>query len=147
MDAEIEELPARRASDEEVFYLQKAREEFFRSLERIEETAKYVIGAVGAVAGLFLAGMQVKLAVNPKLPQASLKLPFLLWGISLILAVLVFFPFPYRSVYRSPQQIRRAFSRARRVKWGLLPVMDLSLHKKVFRPGTNYLPALVWFFI
>ncbi len=138
MNENIPKLSSRRSTEEEVFLLQKAREEFFRNLERIEEAAKYVIGAVGAVAGLFLAGLQVKLAVNPKLTQTPLEVPFLLWGISLILAILVFLPFPYRSVHRSPKHIHRVFSRARWIKWSLLLLSVLLLAGGIF--------CVAWYF-
>ncbi|MGH7453808.1 MAG: hypothetical protein ACRENG_20830, partial [bacterium] len=71
-------LESRRASEEELFYLKLARDEFAASLGRIEETAKYLIGAVGAVAGLVLAGLQVKLAVNSGAQVTALTWPFLL---------------------------------------------------------------------
>jgi hypothetical protein len=119
-------LESRRANEEELFYLKLAREEFAASLGRIEETAKYLIGAVGAVAGLVLAGLQVKLAVNPQLAGNPLTWPFVLWGISALLAILVFFPLPYRHGRNAPQAIRRSFEKARWVKWSLLLLAVLA---------------------
>jgi hypothetical protein len=119
-------LESRRASEDELFYLKLARDEFAASLGRIEESAKYLIGAVGAVAGLLLAGLQIKIAVNPQLAQNPLTIPFLLWGGSALCAILVFFPLPYRHHHQAPYDIRRSFQRARWVKWSLLLVSALA---------------------
>lgn len=119
-------LPSRAATDDDLFYLKLAREEFAASLGRLEETAKYLVGAVGAVAGLVLAGLQIKVAVKPDLQGSSFTLPFLLWGLSALCAMLVFFPLPYRHYQNSPTAIRRAFERARKVKWALLLVAVLA---------------------
>lgn len=119
-------LESRKSSDEELFYLTLAREEFAASMSRIEDTAKYLIGAVGAVAGLLFAGLQVKAAVNPQLPQASLLWPILLWGVSVFAAILVFFPLPYRHYRNAPNAIRLSFEKARWMKWSLLLASALS---------------------
>lgn len=119
-------LESRKSSEEELFYLKLARDEFAASLGRIEETAKYLIGAVGAVAGLLFAGLQVKLAVNPQLPQAPLLWPILFWGVSVFCAILVFFPLPYRHYRNAPNAIRRSFEKARWVKWSLMLASALS---------------------
>jgi hypothetical protein len=113
-------LESRRANEEELFYLKLARDEFAASLGRIEETAKYLVGAIGAVAGLVLAGLQVKLAVNTGANVTALTWPFLLWGLSGLFAILVFFPLPYRPYRNAPQDIRSIFVKARSVKWSLL---------------------------
>jgi len=125
-------LESRRANEEELFYLKLAREEFAASLGRIEETAKYLIGAVGAVAGLVLAALQIKLAVKPDLPSDSLAVPFSLWGLSAFCAMLVCFPLPYRHYQNAPAAIRRAFERARKVKWTLLLVAVLAFAAGLF---------------
>ncbi|MDZ7361406.1 MAG: hypothetical protein ONB46_11885 [candidate division KSB1 bacterium] len=121
-------LESRRATEEELFYLKLAREEFAAGLGRIEETAKYLIGAVGAVAGLVLAGLQVKLAVSQgqAAPGTPLSWPFVLWGVSALFAIFVFFPLPYRHYSASPQSIRQKFVKARKVKWSLLLVATLT---------------------
>lgn len=126
MNNPIPELQGRPASEDDLFYLKLARDEFAASLGRIEETAKYLVGAVGAVAGLVLAGLQIKVAVKPELPFSSFTLPFMLWGLSALCAILVFFPLPYRHYQNSPAAIRRAFERARKVKWVLLLIAVLA---------------------
>jgi hypothetical protein len=73
-----------------------------------------------------LAGLQVKLAVNPQLAGNPLTWPFVLWGISALLAILVFFPLPYRHGRNAPQAIRRSFEKARWVKWSLLLLAVLA---------------------
>lgn len=125
-------LESRRAAEEESFYLELAREEFAASISRIEETAKYLIGAVGAVAGLLLAGMQLKIAVNPNLPQSILTPPFILWGASALFAIFTFFPLPYSHYRHEPNAIRRSFDRARWIKWSLLLASALSFAAGVF---------------
>lgn len=119
-------LPSRALTDEDSFYLKLARDEFAASLGRLEETAKYLVGAIGAVAGLVLAGIQIKIAVKPDLPASSFAVPFLLWGFSALCAILVFFPLPYRHYQDAPAAIRRAFERARKVKWALLLISVLA---------------------
>ncbi|MGH7490973.1 MAG: hypothetical protein ACREOO_01120 [bacterium] len=126
MNEPVLEVESRVAREEELFYLKLAREEFAASLGRIEDTARYLIGAIGAVAGLVLAGWQVKLAVKPELAGSLLTQPFLLWGASAFFAILVFFPLPYRHTQRSAQAIRRKFEIARRVKWTLLLLAALA---------------------
>ncbi|MDZ7268770.1 MAG: hypothetical protein ONB48_13615 [candidate division KSB1 bacterium] len=128
MPAPETSIPSRRATDDDLFYLDLAREEFAASLGRIEETAKYLIGAIGAVAGLVLAGMQVKLAVSQgqAAPGTPLTWPFVLWGVSALFAIFVFFPLPYRHYSASPQSIRQKFIKARKVKWSLLLVSTLT---------------------
>ncbi|RMI12602.1 MAG: hypothetical protein D6681_06530 [Calditrichaeota bacterium] len=126
MSEPITEIQGRKPTEEERFYLNLAREEFAASLIRIEETAKYLIGAVGAVAGLVLAGMQVKIAVRPGPLETAFTTAFILWGISVLCAVLVFFPLPYRHIKDSPASIRRAFQRSRWVKWSLLLISALT---------------------
>ncbi|MDZ7292929.1 MAG: hypothetical protein ONB44_24245 [candidate division KSB1 bacterium] len=121
-------LESRPATDDELFYLKLARDEFAASFSRIEETAKYLIGAIGAVAGLVLAGMQVKLAVSQGqgAPGTALTWPFVLWGVSALCAIFVFFPLPYRHYSGSPQSIRQKFVKARKVKWSLLLISTLT---------------------
>jgi hypothetical protein len=119
-------LESRRPSEEELFYLKLARDEFAASLGRIEETAKYLVGAIGAVAGLVLSALQIKIAVNPNLPASPLTWPFLLWGLSGLFAILVFFPLPYRPYRNAPQDIRSSFAKARWVKWSLLLLSVLA---------------------
>lgn len=126
MNNPIPEVQGRPATEDDLFYLKLARDEFAASLGRLEETAKYLVGAIGAVAGLVLAGMQVKVAVKPDLPSSSFAVPFLLWGFSALCAILVFFPMPYQHYQNSPTAIRRAFERARLAKWGLLLVAVLT---------------------
>jgi len=121
-------LESRPASDDELFYLKLARDEFAASLGRLEETAKYLVGAIGAVAGLVLAGLQVKLAVSQgqAAPATPLTWPFVLWGVSAVFAIFVFFPLPYRHYSGSPQSIRQKFVKARKVKWSLLLISTLA---------------------
>jgi hypothetical protein len=120
MSVESAEVSSRPADEDEKYFLKLAREEFGASLGRIEEAAKYVVAAIGAVAGLVLAGLQVKVAINPKLNAAAFTWPVLLWGVSGVLAILVFFPLPYRHFLKAPSEIRRVFETARWQKWGLL---------------------------
>lgn len=126
MDKQIQTLESRPASEEELFYLRLAREEFGASLRRTEEVSKYLIGAVGAVVGLLFAGLQIKIAINPKLAITTPIIPLLLWGISLLFSVLVFFPLPYLHYQKAPYSIRKSFEKARIVKWILLLISTLS---------------------
>lgn len=131
-------LPSRQATEEEQFYLKLAREEFAASLSRIEETAKYLIGAVGAVAGLLLSALQIKIAVNANALQTRLTWAFLLWGASALLAILVIMPLPYHHFHNSPPAIRASFKKARWLKWSLLLLSTLAF-------GAGLLLAVVQF--
>jgi hypothetical protein len=122
----IRKLESRPATDEELFYLKIARDEFTASLSRIEETAKYIIGAVGAVAGLFLAGLQVKIAIKPDLKGDVTAIPFWLWGVSLLCAIFVILPLPYRHAENAPLEIRRSIEKSRWVKWILLLISAIA---------------------
>jgi hypothetical protein len=119
-------LASRPANEEELFYLKLARDEFAASLGRSEEVAKYLIAAVGATVGFVFAGAQIKQAIRQALAGSQLTVPFLLWSVSLLFAILVFFPLPYRHYQNSPQSIRGSLNRARWVKWIFLLLAALS---------------------
>lgn len=120
MEQPIPELTSRRASEEEQYFLRLAREDQVAAIGRIEETAKFIMSVVGSVAGLVLAALQVKIAVAPQAQLPALLWPFLLWGISLLCAVFVILPLPYKHIEKSPDSIQRYLKKARWVKWSLL---------------------------
>jgi len=119
MNQSITVLESRPATEEELYYLKLAREEFGASLVRIEEAAKFLIGAAGTVAGLFITGQQIRTAIQPQ-PMAASTAPFVFLSISLLAAIFVLLPMPYRHYRNAPAAIQRAFSKARWLKWGLL---------------------------
>lgn len=131
-------LQGRQATEEEQFYLKLAREEFAASLNRIEETAKYLIGAVGAVAGLLLSALQIKTAVNANALQTPLTSAFFLWGASALLAILVIMPLPYRHFHNAPAAIRASISRARWLKWSLLLLSTLFFGVGLFLAARQF---------
>ena len=139
MNETVLQTETRVATEEDKFFLKLVREEFVASLGRIEDTAKYLISAIGAVAGLVLAGWQVKLAVKQDLEGTSLlTYPFLFWGLSAFFAILVFFPLPYQHAEQSPQAIRRSFESARRVKWALLLLAVLTFAAGLFLAAKQF---------
>jgi hypothetical protein len=118
MDEKIVTVSSRKANGEDLFYLKLFREEFGKSLERIEEAAKFLAGAVSSVTGLLIAALQ--LSSTPSLTLNRFTLLFIFWSGSLLCSIFVLLPLPYRHYKNSPSEIKRTFIKARWIKWSLL---------------------------
>ncbi len=115
----VEELRSRPLSDEDEFYYERSYKEPVESTERIEETAKFLIGATATASGIFLAAFKLSLG-NQTVADAAYYAPFICWSLSLVALVLVLFPVEYTVGKSEPASWKVAFRKARQWKYGLL---------------------------
>ncbi|MFB0533824.1 MAG: hypothetical protein ACETWR_02465 [Anaerolineae bacterium] len=123
--SKIEERVARQAglSDEELpiapdpnlkFWKDTAKGLLGESIKSIEETAKQVIGVAGILEGLYFHAIAYS-DVRGKLGSGWLVLLYLIplafWLVSLLAALLVFFPRAYESNISSWRESKTAFER------------------------------------
>lgn len=146
--SEIEERVAQQAglSDEELpiapdpnikFWKDTAKELLGESIKSIEETAKQIIGVAGILEGLYFHAIAYS-DVRGKLGSGWLVLLYLLplasWLVSLLAALLVFFPRAYASNISSWRESKVTFERivtwkhtALKVAGGFLVLGTLAL--------------------
>jgi hypothetical protein len=92
-----------------------------RSIARIEEVAKFLVGATTTTSGLFLAAF--KLALGKQTVSAVVWfVPFVLWAFSIIFFIAVLFPEEYLTGKNEPASWRQAFRDARRRKYWRLVI-------------------------
>ena len=116
-----QQLTGRRLTKEQEYFYEQSYKDPVESVARIEEVAKFLIGATATTSGLFLAAYQLALA-QTSAPDSVWILPFIAWAIALAALVAVLFPWPYRVGHNEPASWRSAFARARNVKFSLLCV-------------------------
>ncbi len=116
---DVEELKSRPLSDEDEFYYERSYKEPVESTERIEETAKFLIGATATASGIFLAAFKLSLG-NQTVTDPAYYAPFVCWSLSLVVLVMVLFPVEYTVGESEPASWKSAFRKARRWKYGLL---------------------------
>lgn len=119
-------IKSRKPNEEDEFWLRVSREKILKSIEQIVETAKFLVGAVTAVTGLFLAadkiaGPKLTNLTSPGLPLA----PYLCWVASLIFAILVIFPLIYSHKRDAPASIAKTHIRIMWTKWIFLLLSGL----------------------
>ncbi len=112
---EPEALPSRPMTGEEEYYREQAYKEPVEGIERIEEVAKFLIGATATTSGLFLAAF--KLAANGQPLGNWWALPFFLWSAALMILVLVLLPHKYNAGQHEPASWKAAFVLARTRKY------------------------------
>lgn len=116
----IEELPSRRLTREEEMYRDVAFQEPVKSIDRLEDTAKFLIGATATASGLLIAALKVAQGtLNPSIGIRGL-LPFLLWSFSLASCLLVIAPRAYQTGRRQPSSWEAAVLSARQWKFHCL---------------------------
>lgn len=109
----IQAQPAPPGAAEWHEYLRKQKEE---SPQRLEEAAKFLSGMVAITLSIVATTIDKQLALNAALTKACL----ICWLLSLVLAFLVVFPFPYKIVKDSSESIARMHARSLRRKYVLL---------------------------
>ena len=120
-DDPIEELPSRLPTDEEKYFSERAYKEIVESIPRIEDVAKFLIGATATTSGLYLAAF--KLARGEKIVAEPLWfLPFLCWAFSLAALVLVLLPGRYEAGRDVPRSWKDAYRQARDRKYRRLAI-------------------------
>ncbi len=113
----IEDIPSRRLTREEEMYRDVALQELVKSLDRLEEVAKFLIGATATASGLLIAAL--KIAQGTEDPSTGLGglLPFLLWSLSLVSCLLVLAPRAYQTGRHQPSSWKAAVVAARQWKF------------------------------
>jgi hypothetical protein len=139
--SEIEERVAQQAglSDEELplapdpnrkFWKDTAKGLLGESVKSIEETAKQIIGVAGVLEGLYfhaIAYSDIRGQLGGVGPLLLYFLPLLLWLVSLLAALLVFFPRTYASNISSWRESKAAFERIVTYKHTMLKMAGLFL--------------------
>ena len=113
---ETERLPSQRLTAEDKYYLEQAYKDPVESAARLEETAKFLIGATAMTSGLFAAAYKLALG-KATATGITWFLPFLFWAASILMLTLVLLPNRYEVVRHSPADYRTAMLRARDRKW------------------------------
>ena len=139
--SEIEERVAQQAglSDEELpiapdpnlkFWKDTAKGLLGESIKSIEETAKQIIGVAGILEGLYfhaIAYSDVRGQLGGVGPLLLYLSPLLLWLVSLLAALLVFFPRAYDTNISSWRESKAAFERIVTYKHTMLKAAGLFL--------------------
>jgi hypothetical protein len=139
--SEIEERVAQQAglSDEELpiapdpnlkFWKDTAKGLLGESIKSIEETAKQIIGVAGILEGLYfhaIAYSDIRGHLGGVGPLLLYLSPLLLWLVSLLAALLVFFPRTYASNISSWRESKAAFERIVTYKHTMLKIAGLFL--------------------
>jgi hypothetical protein len=73
-----EALPSRSITPEESYYLEFATKEPVDSLARLDEVAKFLIGASATTSGLFVAAFKLVLGEKTTVPGPAGFAPFVL---------------------------------------------------------------------
>ena len=100
------------------------------SIKSIEETAKQIIGVAGILEGLYfhaIAYSDIRGQLGGVGPLLLYLLPLLLWLVSLLAALLVFFPRAYASNISSWRESKAAFERIVAYKHAMLKIAGLFL--------------------
>ena len=115
-DAEPQVLPSREPTAEETFYYETAYKEPVESVKRIEDTAKFLAGAVATTSGLFVAAVKLS-AGQPSAAGLLWQLPLALWWASLLALLLVLMPAKYKAGANEPAAWKQAFLKVRQHKY------------------------------
>lgn len=115
----METLSSRPPDVEEEYFYEQSYKEPVESIGRIEEVAKFLVGATATTSGLFLAAFKLVLGNSPA-QGIVWFLPFVSWSMSIVALVLVLFPQRYRAGRSQPAAWKEAFLKARRYKYACL---------------------------
>ena len=115
-NGEIQELTSRPLTDEERYFFEHSYKEPVESITRIEEAAKFLVGATATTSGLFLAAFKLSLG-DKTVSDPAWFVPFICWAISILAFILVLFPETYRTGSGEPASWKKAFLQARKRKF------------------------------
>lgn len=122
MDSDsVEELTSRALSDEDRYYYERSYKEPVESIDRLEDAAKFLVGATATTSGLFLAAVKLSRG-DQTATEIVWFIPFVLWAMSIVVLVCVLLPQEYKTGQREPDSWRKAFLEARRRKFRRLMV-------------------------
>ena len=113
---DVPELQSRLLRDDERYYYEQSYKEPVESIARIEDTAKFLIGAAATTSGIFLAAFQLSVG-NQTVSGTKEIMPFIFWALSILGLILVLFPHEYRTGKNEPASWREAFLQARKRKY------------------------------
>ena len=113
------EIAAKPLNAEQQYYYEMSYKEPADSIGRIEEMAKFLVGAVSATSGLVLAALGLALG-DTRAGGGWFYAPVLLWSGSVLLLVLVLLPRRYVAGQREPEAWKQALLRARAYKYACL---------------------------
>ena len=119
---ESEALASRKVTDEERYFLEFATKEPVDSLARLDEVAKFLIGASATTSGLFLAAFKLVLGEKATVPGPAGFAPFLLWAASILALLRVLLPHRYPTGRNEPASWKAAVLQARTRKYRWLQV-------------------------
>jgi hypothetical protein len=108
-DLEIEAVPARRPTAEEQYYHEMSHKDPVETTTRIEETAKYLLGIIAGISGVYLSAYQLSIGKTP-VTNFWCFLP-------MILLILVIFPQKYETLKDEPASLKKAVLSARDRKY------------------------------
>ncbi|MDM8514955.1 hypothetical protein QUF76_02055 [Desulfobacterales bacterium HSG16] len=112
----IEEIPSRKMTDEEKYYQEQSYKEPVEGIARIEDTAKFLLGATATTSGLYLGALRLSIGKST-VTGIIWYLPFLWWALSIIGMILVIFPEKYETGKNEPGSWKKAFLKARKLKY------------------------------
>jgi len=110
-------LASRKLTDEEQYFLEYATKEPVDSLARLDEVAKFLIGASATTSGLFVAAYKLSLGEKAVVPGPAGLAPFLLWAGSIVALLCVLLPHWYQTGKNEPAAWKDAVLRARQRKY------------------------------
>ncbi len=117
----VEELTSRLLSDEERYFYEQAYKEPVESMARIEEVAKFLVGAVATTSGLFAAAFKLVRGTQT-VTGITWLVPFAFWALSIITLILVLLPQKYAVGKNTPADWRARFLQARDRKFRRLVI-------------------------
>ena len=114
-----EALPSRPITPEESYYLEFATKEPVDSLARLDEVAKFLIGASATTSGLFVAAFKLVLGEKTTVPGLAGFAPFVLWAVSILALLRVLVPHWYPTGKNEPASWKAAVLqvRTRKYRW------------------------------
>ena len=108
----VEELSSRPLSDEEGYFYEQSYKEPVQGIGRIEELAKFLVGAAATTSGLFTAAFKFVMG-NQTTSGIVWLAPFVLWALSILTLILVLLPQKYAVGRNEPADWKAKFLEAR----------------------------------
>ncbi len=121
----IEELPSRVLTEEERYYLEFAYKEPEKSIDRLEDVAKFLMGTAGTASGLLIAALKLTQATIASSLGLSGILPFLFWGLSMVCCLFVLSPRAFSVGKAEPAAWKQAILDARQWKFHWLTISTI----------------------
>lgn len=115
----METIDSRPLSTEEQYFYEQSYKDPVESIGRIEDVAKFLVGATATTSGLFLAAFKLVLGASSAQGIFWL-LPFFSWAMGIVALVLVLFPLRYPVGHSQPASWKEGFLKARRNKYTFL---------------------------